>query len=339
MFDVVIITHIPCFYKVNLFNKIAENKRLMVIFISDNTQYFRASDFLSQNLIFEHHFLNKGFYEKRNIFHSILKLFDLLRRLEYRCMIVSGWELPEFWVASFLLGKNQGMILESSIKSSKSEGFFGLIKKFFVSNLKFIITSGKQHVELLDKLNYKKEIRISFGVGLINKQGIIQKIKVYRKEFVYIGRVSTEKNLSFLVEVFNLLGDEYKLSIYGDGDQSDNLKNIANKNIYFFNSVKNSDIPTILSRYDFLILPSLSETWGLVVEEAMFYNTPVLVSNVCGCIDIVNDGINGFIFDPFDKISLIRIITSINKESAALMTINSNKKYIDDKDFNQVNCY
>jgi glycosyltransferase involved in cell wall biosynthesis len=339
MFDLVIISHIPCFYKVNLFNKIAEKKRLMVIFISDDTRNFRSSDFLSKKLNFEHHFLNQGFYEKRNIFHSNLKLFGLLRKIKHRCLIVNGWELSEFWLASFLFRKNQGMILESSIMSYNSNSLLEFFKKIFVNNLKFVIASGKQHEQLLHKLNFKKEIRISLGVGLINKSDFHHTNNGYKKSFVYIGRVSFEKNLIRLVEVFNFLGNEYKLSIYGDGDQSETLKRIANSNISFLKAINNSDIPVILSKHDFLVLPSTYEPWGLVVEEALFYNTPVIVSNVCGCVDIVKDGINSFLFDPFDKAELIRIINSINEVSFVELNKNSSKEYIDNKDFNQVLCY
>jgi glycosyltransferase involved in cell wall biosynthesis len=254
-------------------------------------------------------------------------------------LIVNGWELPEFWLASFLFGKKKGMILESSIMSSKSNSLLEFVKKIFVNNLKFVIASGKQHEQLLHKLNFKKEIRISLGVGLINKLDFNQKNIGYKKSFVYIGRVSFEKNLIFLVEVFNFLGNEYKLTIYGDGDQSETLKRIANSNIFFLQAVKNSDIPEILSKHDFLMLPSTYEPWGLVVEEALFYNTPVIVSNVCGCVDIVQDGINSFLFDPYDKAELIRIIYSINEVSLAEMIKNSSKEYINNKDFNQVLCY
>jgi 1,2-diacylglycerol 3-alpha-glucosyltransferase len=46
-------------------------------------------------------------------------------------------------------------------------------------------------------------------------------------------------------------------------------------------------------------LPSVSEPWGLVVNEAMACNLPVIVSNRCGCVDdLVEPGANGFIFDP-----------------------------------------
>jgi glycosyltransferase involved in cell wall biosynthesis len=49
------------------------------------------------------------------------------------------------------------------------------------------------------------------------------------------------------------------------------------------------------------VLASVSDTWGLVVNEAMACGLPVLVSDRCGCVcDLVKDGVNGFRFDPYD---------------------------------------
>ena len=49
------------------------------------------------------------------------------------------------------------------------------------------------------------------------------------------------------------------------------------------------------------VLPSTREPWGLVVNEAMAAGLPVLVSDRCGCApDLVDQGRNGFCFDPLD---------------------------------------
>jgi glycosyltransferase involved in cell wall biosynthesis len=54
------------------------------------------------------------------------------------------------------------------------------------------------------------------------------------------------------------------------------------------------------------VLPSkYGETWGLVVNEAMASGLPVLVSDQCGCAaELVEDGVNGFVFDPENNLSL-----------------------------------
>ena len=58
-------------------------------------------------------------------------------------------------------------------------------------------------------------------------------------------------------------------------------------------------LPPIYASAGCFVLPSLSEPWGLVVNEAMASGLPVLVSNRCGCApDLVREGENGFLFDP-----------------------------------------
>jgi glycosyltransferase involved in cell wall biosynthesis len=50
-----------------------------------------------------------------------------------------------------------------------------------------------------------------------------------------------------------------------------------------------------------LVLPSFSEPWGLVVNEALSYGCPVVVSQVCGCVpELVLDGRTGYAFPAGD---------------------------------------
>lgn len=59
------------------------------------------------------------------------------------------------------------------------------------------------------------------------------------------------------------------------------------------------ELPGLYPQFDAYLQPSLSEPWGLAVNEAMASGLPVLVSDRCGCReDLVAEGANGFIFDP-----------------------------------------
>ena len=70
---------------------------------------------------------------------------------------------------------------------------------------------------------------------------------------------------------------------------------------------------------DALVLPSLSEPWGLVVNEAMASGLPVLVSDRCGCApDLVDPGINGYTFDPEDTSQLARLMDRLESEHGRL---------------------
>jgi glycosyltransferase involved in cell wall biosynthesis len=57
------------------------------------------------------------------------------------------------------------------------------------------------------------------------------------------------------------------------------------------------------------ILPSVSEPWGLVVNEAMACGLPVLVSDRCGCCpELVKGDVNGWTFDPCSESALVDLM-------------------------------
>jgi glycosyltransferase involved in cell wall biosynthesis len=66
----------------------------------------------------------------------------------------------------------------------------------------------------------------------------------------------------------------------------------------FFTGFKNqSELPACYAAADALVLPSQSETWGLVVNEAMACGLPAVVSDVIGCVpDLIDEGATGYAF-------------------------------------------
>jgi glycosyltransferase involved in cell wall biosynthesis len=76
------------------------------------------------------------------------------------------------------------------------------------------------------------------------------------------------------------------------------------------------EIPSYYSSAKALILPSRSETWGLVVNEAMAAGLPVIVSQRCGCADdLVTEGDNGWVFDPDAPTALTNILLKLDRLS------------------------
>lgn len=337
MYDYIIVTHIPAFYKVNLYNELSKKLKILVVFIATNTNEKRADDFITlENAMFDYRVLFEGNFQDRNLKDNIFKLKYILKTYEYKKILVSGWDLKEFWYLIFTNKKSKNCLaLESTINESIIDGLRGVVKKIFLSRITTVFASGKLHVELLNALNYKNEIKVTKGVGIINKPSFQCIERKYNKRFLFIGRLSGEKNIKFLIDIFNTLPD-YTLNIIGTGPQEKELKRIAEQNIIFLGQVENCKLKDFFLSNDIFLLPSISEPWGLVVEEALYFGMPIIISQNCGASELILNNKNSYVFDPLNKLDFLQIITNINEENYLLINSTMNNFSINNKDKEQV---
>ncbi len=340
MYDYIIITHIPAFYKVNLYNELAKKLNIFVIFLSSDTVQKRSSDFISyKKANFKYKILYDGDFQDRNVLKNIIILTKFLKNISYKQILVSGWDLLEFWYLVFLNKKDKNILaLESTIYESATNGTKGFIKKIFLSRIKSVFASGKLHEKLLKALKFNGDIKITKGVGIINKPSFKLENKKYEKRFLFIGRLSSEKNIKELVKIFNSLPECF-LTVIGIGELIQEFQKNSNANINFVGMVQNSKLKDYFLKNDIFILPSVSETWGLVVEEALYFGLPVLVSEKCGVSELVKDGINGYIIDANNITNLNEVIAKIDSNTYKKL-VNGVKEFcIDSKDLEQIKAY
>ena len=314
MYDFLFITNIPSFYKINLYNALAKKSKIYVLFLSAGSN-IRSADFFNGEMLFEYRVLDSQIYEKRSWFSNGLKILKLMKSIEFYKVVVGGWDTQEYWltVLSNKRAKN-AVVVESSISESTSSGVKGLIKKFFVSRLSTAFVSGIKHKSLLKALDFSGEVVITGGVGLINRTSTDKVDDHFYGHFLYVGRLSEEKNLHYLVNAFNQL-NHLKLTILGQGPLEEELKNLAGDNIQFIRNWLNSEINEIYLKNDVLLLTSHREPWGLVIEEALYYGLPVIVSQQVGCVsDLVTAYDSGLIIDENNQQSLVEALLTLSQQ-------------------------
>lgn len=299
------LTNSPAFYKISLFNEINKREKIFVFFLSSNGKT-RNSDFFDEKIEFDYKVLSESFVKK------IFALWKNLISDDYSELIIDGWDRKEYWFAAFFSKRQKNsVIVESGIFESKATGIKAFFKRVFLSRIKTAYPSGINHKELLEALKFKGEIKIQGGVGLIRLQPQPEfKERHVVRNFLYVGRLIDVKNLELLIKVFNEL-PLLRLNIIGFGELENELKSIANKNVQFLGAVKNKDLPKYYQSNDVFILPSKSEPWGLVVEEAMNNGMPVILGDMVGCKDDLVSDETGLIFEHSNKDSLETAIKKI----------------------------
>jgi glycosyltransferase involved in cell wall biosynthesis len=125
-------------------------------------------------------------------------------------------------------------------------------------------------------------------------QELITKRKTSNKsqplKVLYVGRVSKEKNLDDLCKLQNM----YDITVVGDGPI---LKDLIRKyrKVYFTGYKFGEDLSKIYSENDVFAFPSLTDTFGIVIIEAMCNGLPVAAYRVTGPQDIVDYGVTGYL--------------------------------------------
>jgi len=161
----------------------------------------------------------------------------------------------------------------------------------------------------------------------LNQSDVRQELGFREKDkiILFVGRIEPVKGLFVLIEALELLRKEapslssrLKLIVVGGGSKSsDHPKNkeivriqkaIAEKNlrdkVLFLGSKKQNQLNKYYSAADVLVVPSLYESFGLVVVEALACGTPVIASRIGEMVNIIKEGKNGFYFAPNDPSSL-----------------------------------
>ncbi len=140
-----------------------------------------------------------------------------------------------------------------------------------------------------------------------------------KNDFLYIGRISKEKNISEIINVFKD-NPKFNLDLYGQKKSSpDDINFVGSKNINFHDPVPNNLIPNLLNKYKFLILLSNFEGLSKTIIEGMSCGIFCVVSNLTENKFLIKNNLNGYILK---KGSVLNLKDVLNSEK-------QNQEYID----------
>ncbi len=133
------------------------------------------------------------------------------------------------------------------------------------------------------------------------------------------GRLSPEKNHDLLLEALTILREKNlypRLLIVGDGPLRDSLNNkIVKEQVILHHGIPNPELKHLMQVADVLVMPSISEGFGLVHAEAMSVSTPVVATSVGGVTDLIEDGVSGLLVPSGDAVSLADKIAQLMTNS------------------------
>lgn len=141
-----------------------------------------------------------------------------------------------------------------------------------------------------------------------------------RAVFLFVGRVDQEKRLDVLLCALSMTGqDEVQVAIAGRGRYSGVLERLANElnlgdRAVFTGYVPPEDLPGLLNSADIFVMPSEAELQSIATLEALASAKPVLAADARALPELVEPGINGYLFKPGDAADLARWMEKLAAE-------------------------
>jgi L-malate glycosyltransferase len=147
------------------------------------------------------------------------------------------------------------------------------------------------------------------------------------RDFLIVARLVEKKNLAFAIRAYaawsKVAVHARKLRIIGYGEQEAELRLLSAElglgDAILFEGVANSAKVFRMMRASLcMILPSTEEQFGLVVIEALASGLPVLASSNAGAVDgLIDNGINGWVIDPYRPAALVAAMTLLDRDADA----------------------
>jgi len=148
-------------------------------------------------------------------------------------------------------------------------------------------------------------------------------------KIISVGNLKAEKGFEFLLESVGELKKKHipiQVVIVGKGEEKENLTALVNSlgltdSIIFTGDISNALVRNLYPLFDAFVLPSYSETFGVVYIEAMYAGLPAVGVKGQGIDGVIRDGINGFLVNPRDSDDLAGKIEYLINNREAVRTI------------------
>lgn len=342
-------TDIPAPYSVNFFNELGKKVDLTVIYEIRSITGRDPNWFKGKANNFKECFLDAHVINRDSTFS--FKILKYLKAPKNTIFVFGNYSSLVCIVAiTFLRIKKIPFIIHSDGSFINEEGRIKKsLKNFLLGSSNFVFSSNNatddyfRYYRKSDKnltikrypftSIYEKDINTKV-LNHCEKLKLRTKQNVYSEEYVvlFVGSMIYRKGIDVLINVTSKLPKNIGVYLVG-GEITEQYKElVAEKNVTNIHFVGFVDFDVVLNRYmnlaDLFVLPTRTDVWGLVVNEAFSKGLPVITTKKCGAgLALVKDGYNGYLSDVDDSNYITTKILEIFSDEELLlnMSINSIK--------------
>lgn len=244
------------------------------------------------------------------------KLFKAIRRERPDAVFLCHYNYPPVFITALamrLLGVSVYTMIDSKFDDMERSVWREVLKALLLSPYNGALAGSRRSVDYLRFLGMRRRPAVE-GFDCLDvarlQASVPDKTKPMpyaKRDFLVVARLIREKNLELVLRAFALwrrqAAHPRRLRILGDGPLEAPLKALAaelgiEEHVLFEGRTEPEDVARAMRDSLALLFPSVQETYGFVVIEALAHGLPVLISAIPGAVDgLIDNGINGWIVD------------------------------------------
>jgi glycosyltransferase involved in cell wall biosynthesis len=324
------VTNIPSPYRVNFFNELNKHVDVTVLYeLQYSSERNNSWKIKNINTYREHYFKSLRISKDSSLSLSFIKYL----KTSYDFIVLLNPLTPTgIFINFYLKFKSVNFSIEIDGGLITNNSFFkNIIKKFVFGNAKLILSPSNladlyinSYVDLKDKIRryrfssvYQKDIL--HDLNDLKHKNILKKQFGVRENFVVlsVGRFVEIKNYLPLISSWIQIDKEIAYVLVGEGEELKSYESSIQlnglSNVYLI-PFQTELLNKIYQESDVFLHPSCYDPWGLVVNEAMANGLPVLsTTKTLAAVEMVEEGLNGHLFDCKDYESPLMLISSLYK--------------------------
>jgi glycosyltransferase involved in cell wall biosynthesis len=329
----VIITEIISPYRTPLFNALAKNPNvdLQVIFLAETDPQLRQWQVEKKEIGFPYQVL-PSLRQRMGGYNVLLNrgMAGALSKLKPDVVMCGGYNYVASWQALRWARQNKIPFVlwsESNLQDARGgrapveflkDSFLHRCSGFVVpgrSAWEYLLARGVPESSIFTAVNAVDNRAFANAAAAVRRQSRLERseLKLPDRYFLFVGRLVKEKGVFELLHAYATLEEDIRkrfgLVFVGDGASRSELerkaRSVSSGELRFAGFVQQNSLAAYYALAKVLVLPTYTDTWGLVVNEGMACGLPVIVSKAAGCaVDLVSEDWNGKIVPPRDASSL-----------------------------------
>lgn len=263
-----------------------------------------------------------GYIERYEV-HVPYGVIGTLRRLEPDCLLAAEFGARTAMGAVYCKLYSKPLVVHADLSEEYERGrgkARKMLRTMLLKGIDRVLVNGQSGARYIESLGYarKRMIHLPYATDTDHFGDVIHDSPndgVLR--MVYVGQLIERKGLEpFIRQLGMLLAQQpdtrVELTLAGAGDQREMLNALprpANLELKLPGSVAYDKLGGFYAGFDVFVIPTLSDTWGLVVNESMASGLPVLGSRQAQAVEeMVEDGKQGWVFDATSTDSIASTI-------------------------------